>query len=261
MTSPSTQTPASPQKATTKAPSPKEEGGIFLHYQPQVKIPNKTTTAFEALCRLTYPVQSPIPTEPFIANSEQSGEIVQLGRQVLALLKNDYPALLTKYPTIRISVNTSTTELYAPDFADHFSTWLNSLPTHAAHHLRLEVRKTSLMQLSDTALAHFHTLRSLGIYVAIDDLGTGQSNLARLHNLPFDIIKLDKRFIHLLDQPMVHEIVRWVIAFGQRFGKTVTAEGVETQSQLEALRTLGCDVAQGFLFGKPAPLTHWLALP
>jgi EAL domain-containing protein (putative c-di-GMP-specific phosphodiesterase class I) len=117
------------------------------------------------------------------------------------------------------------------------------------------------MHLSDAALAHLHTLRSLGIYVAIDDFGTGQSSLARLHTLPFDIIKHDKSFIHQLDQPMVHEIVRWVIAFRQRFGKTVTAEGVETQNQFDTLRAMGCDVAQGFLLGKPAPLAHWLALP
>ena len=60
---------------------------------------------------------------------------------------------------------------------------------------------------------------------------------------------------------MVYEMVRWVIAFGQRFGKTVTAEGVETQSQFDTLSTMGCDVAQGFLLGKPAPMAHWLALP
>lgn len=249
---------SNPQNVPPRLPA---IGPLHLHYQPQVKIPNKATTAFEALCRLTDPIQGPIPTEPFIANSEQSGEIVQLGRQVLALLKNDLPALLTKYPTIRISVNTSPTELNAPDFAEHFSTWLNALPPNAAHHLTLEITETFLMQLSDAALAHLQSLRSLGIYVAIDDFGTGQSSLARLHTLPFDIIKLDKSFIHQLDQPMVHEIVRWVIAFGQRFGKTVTAEGVETQSQLDALRTMGCDVAQGFLLGKPAPLAHWLALP
>lgn len=243
------------------APRAQAIGHLNLHYQPQTKIPNKTTTGFEALCRLTDPAQGPVPTEPFIANSEQTGEIVQLGRQVLALLKNDFPPLLAKYPAIRISVNTSPAELNAPDFAEHFSTWLSSLPPHAANHLTLEITETSLMQLSDAALAHLQTLRSLGIYVAIDDFGTGQSSLARLHTLPFDIIKLDKSFIHQLDQPMVHEIVRWVIAFGQRFGKTVTAEGVETQSQLDTLRTMGCDVAQGFLLGKPAPLAHWLALP
>lgn len=237
------------------------EGSLHLYHQPMVQVFNRATIGFEALCRLTNPTQGPIPTEPFVANSEQSGEIVQLGRQVLALLKNDLPALLTKYPSVRISVNTSPTELNAPDFADHFSTWLHALPPHAAHHLTLEITETSLMQLSDAALAHLHTLRSLGIYIAIDDFGTGQSSLARLHTMPFDIIKLDKSFIHQLDQPMVHEIVRWVIAFGQRFGKTVTAEGVETQSQFDALRTMGCDVAQGFLLGKPAPLAHWLALP
>jgi EAL domain-containing protein (putative c-di-GMP-specific phosphodiesterase class I) len=132
---------------------------LHLAYQPQIKIPNKTTTGFEALCRLTNPTQDPVPTETLIHNSEQSGEIVQLGRQVLALLKNDLPALLAKYPAVRISVNTSPTELNAPDFAEHFSTWLSALPPQAANHLTLEITETSLMQLSDAALAHLHSLR------------------------------------------------------------------------------------------------------
>jgi EAL domain-containing protein (putative c-di-GMP-specific phosphodiesterase class I) len=106
-----------------------------------------------------------------------------------------------------------------------------------------------------------HTLRSLGICIAIDDFGKGQSSLSRLHTLPFDTIKLDKSFTRQLDQPTVHEIARWAVAFGQRFGKKVTAEGVETQSQYDLLRTLGFDYAQGFLLGRPAPLAHWLALP
>ena len=101
----------------------------------------------------------------------------------------------------------------------------------------------------------------MGIQIAIDDFGTGQSRLARLLTLPFDVIKIDKSFIHQLHQPMVHEIVRWIITFGQCFGKKVVAEGVEAQDQYDMLRTLGCDVAQGFLLGRPAPLAHWLDLP
>lgn len=236
-------------------------GCLHLDYQPMVQISNERAVCFEALCRWTDPVLGPVPPETFISNSEQTGEIVQLGHQVLSLLKTDFPALLTKHPTIRISTNAYTTELNAPDFPEHFSTWLNALPPNAAHHLTLEVTETSLMQLSEVAIAYLHTLREMGMQIAIDDFGTGQSSLARLHTLPFDIIKIDKSFIHQLHQPMAHEIVRWVITFGQRFGKKVVAEGVETQDQYDMLRTLGCDVAQGFLLGRPAPLAHWLALP
>jgi EAL domain-containing protein (putative c-di-GMP-specific phosphodiesterase class I) len=235
--------------------------GLHFDYQPLIQISNEATIGFEALSRWTDPLLGSVPTETFISNSEQSGEIVQLGHQVLSLLKTDFPALLTKYPAIRISTNASTTELNAPDFPNHFSTWLQALPPNAAQHLTLELTETSLMQLSEVAIAYLHTLREIGMQIAIDDFGTGQSSLARLHTLPFDVIKIDKSFIHQLHQPMAHEIVRWVITFGQRFGKKVVAEGVETQDQYDMLRTLGCDIAQGFLLGRPAPLAHWLALP
>jgi EAL domain-containing protein (putative c-di-GMP-specific phosphodiesterase class I) len=235
--------------------------GLHLDYQPLVQMSDGATVSFEALSRWTDPLLGEVPPETFISNSEQTGEIVQLGHQVLALLKTDFPALITKQPTIRISTNASTTELNAPDFPEHFTTWLNALPPNAPQHLTLEVTETSLIQLSEVAIAYLHTLREMGMQIAIDDFGTGQSSLARLHSLPFDIIKIDKSFIHQLHQPMAFEIVRWVITFGQRFGKKVVAEGVETQDQYDMLRTLGCDVAQGFLLGRPAPLAHWLALP
>ena len=236
-------------------------GDLQLEYQPLIQLSNEATTGFEALSRWTDPLLGEVPPDTFISNSEQSGEIVQLGHQVLALLKTDFPALLTKHPTIRISTNASTTELNAPDFAEHFTTWLNALPPNAPQHLTLEATETSLIQLSEEAITYLHNLRDMGMQIAIDDFGTGQSSLARLHSLPFDVIKIDKSFIHQLHQPMAYEIVRWVITFGQRFCKKVVAEGVETQDQYDMLRTLGCDVAHGFLLGRPAPLSHWLALP
>jgi len=94
---------------------------------------------------------------------------VQLGHQVLALLKNDFSILSANFPAIRISTNASATELNAPNFAKHFTAWLHTLPTYAAQHLTLEVTETSLMQLSDAAITHLHNLRSLGICIAIDD--------------------------------------------------------------------------------------------
>lgn len=113
--------------------------GLHLDYQPLVQMSHGATVSFEALSRWTDPLLGVVPPETFISNSEQTGEIVQLGHQVLALLKTDFLALLTKHPTIRISTNASTTELNAPDFPEHFSTWLNALPPDAAQHLTLEV--------------------------------------------------------------------------------------------------------------------------
>ena len=96
-------------------------------YQPLVQISNRATIGFEALSRWTVPVIGAVPPETFISNYEQSGKTVQLGHQVLALLKIEFPALLVKYPTIRISTNASTTELNAPDFAGQFPTSLVAL--------------------------------------------------------------------------------------------------------------------------------------
>ena len=133
--------------------------GLHLDYQPLVQMSDGATIGFEALSRWTDPLLREVPPETFISNSEQTGEIVQLGHQVLALLKNDFSALLAKHPTIRISVNASTTELNATDFPEHFSTWLHALPPNAPQHLTLEVTETSLMQLREVAIAYLHTLR------------------------------------------------------------------------------------------------------
>ena len=150
-------------------------GDLHLEYQPLFQFSNEATVGFEALSRWTDPLLGEVPPETFISNSEQSGEIVQLGHQVLALLNTDFAALLTKYPTIRISLNASTTELNAPGFPEHFSTWLNALPPDAAHHLTLEVTETSLMQPSEVAVAYLHTLREMGIRMAIEQNATIQS--------------------------------------------------------------------------------------
>ena len=207
-------------------------GDLHLEYQPLIQFSNEATIGFEALSRWTDPLLGEVPPDTFISNSEQTGEIVQLGHQVLALLKTDFPALLTKYPTIRISTKASTTELNAPDFPISLLPWLEALtPKRTPTPNARSNTETSLIELSEVAIAYLHTLREMGIQIAIDDFGTGQSSLARLHTMPFDVIKMTKVLSPVTTNRWAHEIVRWVITFGQSFGKKVVAEGVETQTQ------------------------------
>ena len=98
-------------------------------------------------------------------------------------------------------------------------------------------------------------LRRMGMTVAIDDFGTGQSSLARLHTLPFDKIKLDRSFVHALDNPMVQAIVRSMAKLAEGFSRSLVVEGVETPEQLQHLMALGCHIVQGYLLCRPAALS------
>jgi len=97
-------------------------------------------------------------------------------------------------------------------------------------------------------------LQALGILVAIDDFGSGQSSLSRLHTLPFDKIKLDRSFVQALDDPMAQAIIQAMVQLANSFSRTLVAEGIETQKQLEQLTALGCQLGQGYLLCRPCDL-------
>ena len=123
--------------------------------------------------------------------------------------------------------------------------------------LELEITETVLMMNNDTTLAALHQLRSLGVRISMDDFGTGYSSLSYLRSFPFDKIKIDQSFVRdLIDRPDSIAIIRAVAGLGHSFGMTTTAEGVETQEQLDQMRAEGCSEVQGYFYSKPVPASE-----
>lgn len=232
--------------------------GFHLHYQAQNQLQTSQLIGLEALCRLHTAALGDVPPEEFIPLAESSGLIQPLEQIVLAQVASDLPLLHARYPGARISVNLSARHIAAADFFTFINAWLNGLPANIIKHLDFEITETCFQYISPQFVQGLQTLRQRGIRIVMDDFGSGQSSLSRLHTLPFDVIKLDKQFAQQLDHPMVHAIVKAAIEFTRQFNIGLVIEGVETPQQSQALQAIGGDIAQGFLFGKPAPLSHWL---
>jgi len=126
-----------------------------------------------------------------------------------------------------------------------------------AHRLELEITEAVLLQNNEATLSVLHQLRGLGVKISMDDFGTGYSSLSYLRSFPFDKIKIDQSFVRdLANNPDSIAIIRAVTGLGQSFGMVTTAEGVETQEQLEQMRAEGCTEVQGYLFSKPQPASR-----
>ncbi len=162
---------------------------------------------------------------------------------------------------LNIAVNISVQQLADPMFQPMLCQALEA-SGFAADQLWLEITEGIILHDPDTAAATLHDLRRLGVHIAIDDFGTGYSSLSYLKRLPVEILKIDQSFIDQLDNDSDDRaIVRAVIALGDSLGMAVIGEGVERSSQAAQLSSLGCDVAQGFLYGRPLPASEIGACP
>ena len=232
--------------------------GFHLRYQGQNNLQTGQLVGLEVLCRLHTQALGNVSPEEFIALAEQTDLIGQLEQIVFMQVANDLPLLHARYPLARISINVSAKHITAPDFFPFIHDWLNALPVNIVQQLDFEITETSLQFISPQDIEGLNTIRARGVRIVMDDFGSGQSSLSRLHTLPFDVIKLDKQFAQQIHHPMVHAIVKAAIEFTRQFNIGLVIEGVETSEQSHALQAIGGEVAQGFLFGKPAPLAHWL---
>lgn len=232
--------------------------GFHLHYQAQNQLRTGQLVGLEVLCRLHTDALGDVSPEEFIALAEQTDLIHPLEQIVLTQVAHDLPLLYARYPQARISINVSAKHIAAPDFFPYIHQWLNALPAHIVQQLDFEITETSLQYISPQVVEGLQTMRARGARIVMDDFGSGQSSLSRLHTLPFDVIKLDKQFAQQIHHPMVHAIVKAAVEFTRQFNIGLVIEGVETPEQSHALQAIGGEVAQGFLFGKPAPLAHWL---
>jgi diguanylate cyclase (GGDEF)-like protein len=228
-----------------------EEHEFKLHYQP-IYYADGSVAGLEALLRWQDPVRGNIPPGHFIPLAEQTGLIVQLGNFVLheaCKQATDWHSrgLLPG----RIAVNVSSLELAREDYAQVVILTLRQHYT-PPRCIELEVTETALV--NDFALAerHLRVLREYGIRVSIDDFGTGYSSLGRLRQLTLDTLKIDRLFVDgVASSEADSTVVEHIIAMAHTLGMTVVAEGVETDLQLQALRSLNCDQLQGFLLSRP----------
>jgi diguanylate cyclase (GGDEF)-like protein len=236
------------------------EGDAFtLVYQPIVDLDTGRTAALEALLRWHHAELGAVPPTTIVELAEELGLTGTLGRWVLASACRDAAAWTATDGTgepPRVSVNISPSHAAQPGFAEDVLTALHGAGL-APEHLEIELTEEALLGHRDAALGHLARLRSLGVRIAIDDFGVGYSSLAYLREIPADVLKLDRVFIQALDTlPLdgAYDVVAAVVSLGHALGKTVVAEGVETCGQLDSIRRIGCDQAQGYLIARPAPL-------
>ncbi|MER9692431.1 EAL domain-containing protein [Mesorhizobium sp. M0179] len=221
---------------------------FVLEFQPITNIASGKIVGAEALMRWKSPTRGLVAPDDFIAAAEDSGLIVPLGEWAL---KQACSVAAGWPPGMRIAVNVSAVQIRSADFARSVISAL-AVSGVPASRLELEITETVLMDESETVLKTLRQLRELGIRIALDDFGTGYSSLGYLRRFPVDKIKIDRSFIHDIDNKDTAAIVRTIIGLGAELGITVTAEGVETKAQLDILRKAGCVEAQGFLIGMPS---------
>jgi diguanylate cyclase (GGDEF)-like protein len=226
------------------------EGEFQVFYQPIVNLAENKINGFEALLRWNHPMRGRVQPDEFIPLAEDTGLIVAIGewaiRQACAEAK--------KWPSdLRVAVNVSPVQFRSKSLVSSVMSALaaSGLP---ADRFELEITEAVLMHNDDATLSVLHQLRSLGVRISMDDFGTGYSSLSYLRGFPFDKIKIDRSFVRdLIEKPDSIAIIRAVTGLGQSFGMTTTAEGVETQQQLDQMRAEGCTEAQGYFYGKPMP--------
>jgi diguanylate cyclase (GGDEF)-like protein/PAS domain S-box-containing protein len=223
-----------------------------LAYQPTVNGASGATIGIEALLRWTTAAGESRPPDEFIAVAEDSGEIIPIGDWVLTEACRQAAAWVAGGLVFaRIAVNVSAVQLRDPDFAERV------LRICAATHwdpkrLELELTESALMRDTDTLRQAFTLFEQHGVRLAVDDFGTGFSNLHYLTRFPVQHLKIDRSFVQtMLTDSTTRELTQVVIGLGHALNMSVVAEGVETTEQMQALQQQGCDEFQGYLFSKP----------
>lgn len=226
-------------------------------YQPLFNIGSQRVSGFEALLRWRHPRWGLVSPGEFIPLAEELGLIVPIGEWVLAWACAD---AATWPEDVMVAVNLSSAQFCSSGLLNSVRHALESsgLP---AHRLELEITESVLLQDSEAVLEALRKLRGLGLRIALDDFGTGFSSLSYLRRFPFDKIKIDRSFVHdMAGRADCFAIVASVANLAHELGMTTTAEGVETEEQLEQLQRTRCTEVQGFLFDHPRPaadIRHW----
>ncbi|KAB0677074.1 putative bifunctional diguanylate cyclase/phosphodiesterase [Aureimonas leprariae] len=228
-----------------------ETQAFHLAYQPVVDLKTGEPLGYEALIRWTHPVRGAVSPVAFVPLAEENGQIVAIGRWVLM----EACRAAAAWPNGRhVAVNVSPVQLRSPLFLSHVTAALAESGL-APCRLEVELTETAMVESGTQIADALGALRILGIRIAMDDFGTGYSSLAHLRDFPLDRIKIDRSFVAAAETDR-HSmaVLRAVTQIGRDIGIPTLAEGVETPSQWELLKALGCDAGQGYLFGRPERL-------
>jgi diguanylate cyclase (GGDEF)-like protein len=233
-----------------------DRGEFALYYQPLVTLASGRVTELEALLRWRHPERGIVAPLEFIPLAEETGLIVPIGNWVLAEACRQVREWQARYPReepISLSVNLSVKQFAQPDFVAHVS-GIVSESGLAPCHLKLEITESIAIDDPDRTRGMLEELRTLGVRMYLDDFGTGYSSLGQLHRLSLDAIKIDRSFVMRMGEgPMHLQLVHTVRDLARNIGVSVIAEGVENGAQLDVLRSLGCESAQGYHFSRPVP--------
>ncbi|MEG5264047.1 EAL domain-containing protein [Pseudomonas sp. JDS28PS106] len=239
----------------------RERTGLEVHYQPVVDLRTGHVARLEALIRWQHPEQGLLVPERFLGIAEGNGLIAELDNFVLHSACRDLGTLRENgLARLVISVNCSALNLARDELADEFA---QAMQQHGVDpgRLELEITENALMGNIGKSVQVLKQIRQLGVSLSIDDFGTGYSSLAYLRRLPLDTIKLDRSFIADVPRaPHDVELVHALIVMAHTLRLRVVCEGVETPEQLEMISQLGTDYAQGYLLGRPQPLTSLLPM-
>ena len=231
-----------------------ERNELCLHYQPIIDLRDGDIVGVEALLRWERPSGMWLP-EAFVPLAEETGLIVPIGEWVLIEACAQLADWQRRYElpmSFSISVNLSAGQLGQPRLAQALEAALCDVAEPSS--LWLELTETALMADEDAAIATLRGFKERGVSLSVDDFGTGYSSLSYLNRLPIDALKVDRAFVSGLDSdPGDQAIAKAVVGLAHTLGLGAVAEGVETRAQLDELRSLGCDGAQGFLFSRPLP--------
>jgi diguanylate cyclase (GGDEF)-like protein/PAS domain S-box-containing protein len=228
---------------------------FVLYYQPQVDIRSGRVTGVEALLRWVHPERGLLLPNTFIAVAEESGLIEPIGQWALRTACERAKAWQDAgYPPLKMAVNISPRQLFKPrEFLRSITRILNATGLDPRY-LELEMTESLLLHNAEENIAMLRKLGKDGVRIAVDDFGIGYSSLSYLRQLPIDTLKIDRTFVRDIEKDSESvAIIQAVVAMGHSLELQVTAEGVESLGQLQALARLGCDEYQGYLFSKPLP--------
>jgi EAL domain-containing protein (putative c-di-GMP-specific phosphodiesterase class I) len=225
---------------------------FFLHYQPKIDIASGEVQGFEALIRWEDSHEGLVPPNLFVPMLERSGAIIDVGEWVLLQAASDLRAWTAAgmAPT-RVAVNVSPLQLRRKDFVDRVLA-AGAAVMKDGSGIDVEITESMLMQDLEASMRKLAVLREARIGVAIDDFGTGYSSLGLLAKLPVDTLKIDRTFVQgIADTRDQLTLVSTIVSLARAFGMYTVAEGVEAAKQLNVLKRLRCDQAQGYLFARP----------
>jgi len=230
-----------------------ERGELRVFYQPIMSLETTRISGFEALVRWEHPERGLVGPDQFIPLAEETGLVVPIGSWVLEQACRQAAAWHGSGAPVSISVNLSPRQLAEPTLRDDIAAVLDRTAIDPDR-VWLEITESTLMRDAESAVSVLHALRALGVHLAVDDFGTGYSSMTYLKRFPVESLKVDRSFVDGLGrEPEASAICTAVVSLAHALGMGAVAEGVETPQQLAALRTLGCEFAQGYLFGRPSP--------